>query len=77
MGFIGEIEKELDEMKKLEKITKFLQEVKIEMTKVTWPTKQELVDSTIIVMIAIVFLSILIGIEDSLLVEIIKQIVSG
>ena len=36
----------------LEKVKKFINETRVEMRKVTWPTKQELKDSTKIVIVA-------------------------
>ena len=35
-------------------ITTFLSETKVELKKVTWPTKQELIANTIVVIIAVV-----------------------
>ncbi len=50
-----------------EKIQLFLKEVKVEMQKVTWPTKAQILNYTIVVMIAVVVLSLIIGIEDKFL----------
>lgn len=46
------------------KIGKFVGEVKVEMSKVTWSTKQELIYSTMIVLLVMAFLSIFIGLTD-------------
>ena len=43
----------------------FLQETKVELKKVTWPTKQELIANTIVVIIAVVLCAALIWIIDS------------
>lgn len=43
---------------------KFLQEVKGELKKVSWPKKRELFDSTIAVIVATLLLGIFIGIVD-------------
>jgi len=48
----------------LDKIKKFLKEVRFELTKVTWTTRQELIYSTIIVIVVSIILSIFIGIVD-------------
>ncbi len=48
----------------LDKIKKFLKEVRFELTKVTWTTKQELIYSTIIVIVVSIILSIFIGVVD-------------
>ncbi len=48
----------------LDKIKKFVKEVKFELTKVTWTTRQELMYSTIIVIVVSIILSIFIGVVD-------------
>jgi preprotein translocase subunit SecE len=48
----------------LDKIKKFLKEVKFELTKVTWTTRQELIYSTIIVIVVSIILSVFIGVVD-------------
>jgi len=50
-----------------EKIKQFLKEVKLELTKVTWTSKQELIYSTIIVIVVSIVLAIFIGIVDMVL----------
>ncbi len=47
-----------------DKIKKFLKEVRFELTKVTWTTRQELIYSTIIVVVVSILLSIFVGIVD-------------
>lgn len=46
-------------------IATFLSETKVELKKVTWPTKQELITNTIVVIIAVVLCAALIWIIDS------------
>lgn len=46
-------------------IANFLSETKVELKKVTWPTKQELIANTIVVIIAVVLCAALIWIIDS------------
>jgi preprotein translocase subunit SecE len=48
----------------LDKIKKFIKEVRFELTKVTWTTRQELIYSTIIVIVVSIILSIFIGVVD-------------
>ncbi|MFH0793846.1 MAG: preprotein translocase subunit SecE [bacterium] len=48
----------------IEKTNRFFKEVKVEMQKVTWPSKDDMISNTIVVIIATVFVSLLIGIED-------------
>ena len=49
----------------MDKIKKFLQEVVSEMKKVSWSTKRELVNYTAVVGVAIVLVSIMIWICDT------------
>ncbi len=46
-------------------ITSFLKETKMELKKVTWPTKQELIANTIVVLIAVVLCAGLIWVIDT------------
>ncbi len=57
-----------------EKVTRFLKEVRAELGKVTWPTKHELVGSTIVVIVVCTIVSIFIGIVDRILTFAIKAI---
>ena len=57
-----------------EKIIKFLKETRAEMKKVTWPTRDELVGSTKIVIIATIVVTIFIGIIDQVLSLIIRRL---
>jgi preprotein translocase subunit SecE len=45
----------------------FLREVKLEMKKVTWPTKAQVKNYTVVVIVASFALAVVIGIWDSLL----------
>ena len=45
-------------------ITAFFSETKVELKKVTWPTKQELISNTIVVLIAVILCAGLIWIID-------------
>lgn len=42
----------------------FLKEVNAELKKVTWPDRQELISSTIIVIVAVLIISVYIGVVD-------------
>jgi preprotein translocase subunit SecE len=50
-----------------EKIKKFFKEVKLELTKVSWVSKQELAGSTIVVVVVSLLLAIFIGVIDKFL----------
>jgi preprotein translocase subunit SecE len=49
------------------KIVKFLKEVRAELKKVTWPSKRELIGSTIVTVVVTLIISVFIGIVDRLL----------
>jgi len=49
------------------KFLKFLKEVRAELKKVTWPSKRELIGSTIVTVVVTVIISVFIGIVDRLL----------
>jgi preprotein translocase subunit SecE len=46
------------------RIPRFLHEVRIEMGKVTWPSRPELIQSTIVVMVAVAVAAAYIGLLD-------------
>jgi len=50
-----------------EKVKNFLKEVRLELSKVTWSSKQELVGSTIIVVLLSLVLAFFIGGVDKIL----------
>ena len=49
------------------KIKKFIAEVRAEMQKVTWPTRDEVMGSTAVVLTTMLILSTFIGISDFIL----------
>jgi preprotein translocase subunit SecE len=51
----------------LDKIKNFFSEVRAEMQKVTWPTRDELTGSTGVVLVTMFFLSAFIGVADFVL----------
>lgn len=48
----------------LAKTTQFLREVKIELKKVTWPSRKETLASTAVVIILVIIISVFLGIVD-------------
>ena len=54
-------------MKIFEKIINFITEVKVEMQKVSWSTKDELIGSTTVVIASTLLLAMFIGIVDIVL----------
>ncbi len=61
----------------VEKIKKFLKEVVAEMRKVTWPTKNELIGSTLVTVVVSLIVAIFIGIVDRVLSIAVKAIFGG
>ncbi len=57
-----------------EKIKTFLSETRAEMRKVTWPTRDELIESTKIVIIATFVITLFIGFIDQILTLIIRRL---
>ena len=55
------------------KIAEFFENIKTEMKKVSWPTKDELLGSTGVVMVLWILLSIYIFTSDNILQYIVKQ----
>lgn len=45
-------------------ITKFLRDVRVEMGKVTWPTRKDLVQSTLVVLVAVAIAAVYTGVLD-------------
>ena len=45
----------------------FVKDVRVEATKVSWPTRNELRDSTIVVIVTVIIVAIFIGAVDQLL----------
>ena len=58
----------------MEKIQKFLKEVVAELRKVTWPSKDELIGSTIVTIVVSTIVAIFIGIVDRILTVAIQTI---
>ena len=60
----------------LEKSVQFLKEVKVELKKVTWPSRKQTIGSTVVVIVVVMIISMLLGVMDiglSSLVKIVLQ----
>ncbi len=55
-------------------IIRFFKEVRSELKKVTWPTRQELIGSTVVTIVVTIIISVFIGIVDRVLTVISTQI---
>ena len=56
---------------------KFVRGVRSELKKVVWPTKKELVNYTIAVFVAVILISVIIGIVDTVFAELFKLLKSA
>jgi preprotein translocase subunit SecE len=61
----------------LEKIKKYLKETAGELRKMTWPTKQELIGSTVVVIVVSLVVAVFIGIVDRVLAAVVRVIFGG
>jgi preprotein translocase subunit SecE len=57
------------------KVLQFIQEVRIELVKVTWPSREEIIGSTGVVLIFAVIMAIFIGAFDLFLSKIVAMLV--
>ncbi len=58
----------------MNKFNRFLKEVLAELRKVTWPSKEELIGSTIVTIVVSTIIAIFIGIVDRILTLIVQSI---
>lgn len=52
----------------------FLGEVKAELKKCTWPTRSELLGSTMVVVVSVVILGLFVGLSDTALMGILRAV---
>ena len=58
------------------KVVGFFNDIKLEMSKVSWPTRDELIGSTIVVIISLAILAIFIGICDVVVSKIVNIVMT-
>ncbi|MDD4013137.1 MAG: preprotein translocase subunit SecE [Candidatus Omnitrophica bacterium] len=56
---------------------KYVGQVKTEMKKVAWPSRQELISSTVVVLVSTFILALYIGVCDVLLSRFLNFLISG
>ena len=61
----------------MNRIVVFLHEVKAEINKVTWPRRDELIGTTVVVFILVIFFAVLLGIMDYSFSLMIKKLFGG
>ncbi len=59
-----------------DKIKKFLRETRVELSKVTWPNRREVVSSTMVIVVMSACLAVIIGVFDFGLSRLIDWILS-
>ncbi len=59
---------------KFEAAKQFLREVKTELKKVTWPSRKDTLSGTLVVLVAVFIIAIFLGIVDSVLSNLIKEL---
>ena len=58
------------------KVTEFLQEVKAELQKVTWPTRKETYGSTMVVIVLVLMVAVFLWVIDSALSALIQTLLN-
>ena len=61
----------------IDRIKKFTQEVGVELSKVTWTSREELWASTLVVLVSVFFLTLFIGFCDFVLSRLIQIAIRG
>ena len=59
---------------KLDAAIQFLREVRTEIKKVTWPSRKDTLSATIVVLVAVFIIATFLGIVDSGLSSLVKQL---
>jgi len=59
-----------------EKIRQFLSEFRVEMKKVSWPNRKEVIASTGVVLAVVVFVSLYLGVTDFVLSKLLRHMLS-
>lgn len=52
----------------------FLGEVKTELKKCTWPTRRELMGSTLVVVVSVIILGVFVGVSDATLMGLLRAV---
>jgi preprotein translocase subunit SecE len=61
-------------MATMERFNGFLKEVRVEVRKVTWPSKAELWESTLVVLVTVLIISMFIAVVDRAVSVLVTQI---
>jgi preprotein translocase subunit SecE len=58
---------EREGMSVIERVREFAKDVRVEITRVSWPTREELRDSTIVVIATVILVAAFVGVVDRVL----------
>ena len=58
------------------KVTEFLQQVKAELQKVTWPTRKETYGSTVVVIVLVLMVAVFLWVVDTALSSMIQTLLN-
>jgi len=56
-------------------VRNFFGEVRTELKKCAWPTREELMQSTVVVIVSLVILGVYVGLSDSLVTKVLNLII--
>jgi preprotein translocase subunit SecE len=59
----------------LKQFSTFFSEAKAELKKVSWPTRKEIIDSTIVVIVSVIIMAVFIGSVDFVLARMVQFII--
>ncbi|HEY3375291.1 MAG TPA: preprotein translocase subunit SecE [Candidatus Aquicultor sp.] len=65
-------DKKAAQKKGFDSMGKFLKDVRVELGKVIWPGRNEVASSTVVVLLAVAFFAIFIGLVDQVFVQLIR-----
>ncbi|MBE0447946.1 MAG: preprotein translocase subunit SecE [Actinobacteria bacterium] len=67
-------EKKTEKGRSFGSVKKFFRDVRVELGKVIWPGREEIVASTVVVLVAVIFFAAFIGLIDLVFVNLVKLI---
>jgi preprotein translocase subunit SecE len=59
----------------LTQVRTFVEEVRAEMKKCSWPSRSELADSTMVVIVSVVLIAVFVGLSDLVLMGIMRTVI--
>ena len=60
----------------ISKALEFLSEVKVEVKKVTWPSRREAMGGTAVVLVVVFLTAIFLGLVDAILAKLVQSLIS-